>query len=402
MKGIRIAWIAILSIVVLGLCVLLGYGLSGRFHPEGSNTAMGTGSVSLLQEQQFDVSNIETLTVNYEKNSQDVFLYEGEGNVIVVREYANYAVEEEMLSRIGLSGSTLTVQGVREKGSWVSLNRCRYTEILLPADYAGAVEIATASGEIGIDRELALKKELKLSSTSGDIMVGKAAASELRISSTSGEVRTGDLAAETLFIGTTSGDITTGKAAASELRISATSGEVRLGTLTAETFFIETNSGDITTAEAAASELRISSTSGEVRTGDLTAEKLRIGTTSGDIHVTGAEGEFSISSASGTVMLDDGSGCGTVETTSGDIRLSFAALTGELTVDSTSGEVVIKLPEATALDFSAATVSGEISTFFDELLSFSKKGDRASGSVGSGDHALKITTTSGDIRIKKN
>lgn len=288
--------------------------------------AMGTGSVSLLQEQQFDISTIEKLTVSYEKNSQDVFLYEGEGNTIVVREYANYAVEEEMLSRIGLSGNTLTVQGIREKGFWINLNRYRYTEILLPADYAGAMEIATASGEIGIDRELALKKELKLSSTSGDITVGK----------------------------------------------------------------------------TAASEIRISSASGEVRTGGLTAEKLRIGTNSGDIHVTGAEGQFSISSASGTVMLDDGSGCGTVETTSGDIRLSFAALTGELTVDSTSGEVVIKLPEATALDFSAATVSGEISTFFDELLSFSKKGDRASGSVGSGDHALKITTTSGDIRIKKN
>lgn len=288
--------------------------------------AMGTGSVSLLQEQQFDISTIEKLTVSYEKNSQDVFLYEGEGNTIVVREYANYAVEEEMLSRIGLSGNTLTVQGIREKGFWINLNRYRYTEILLPADYAGAMEIATASGEIGIDRELALKKELKLSSTSGDITVGK----------------------------------------------------------------------------TAASEIRISSASGEVRTGGLTAEKLRIGTNSGDIHVTGAEGQFSISSASGTVMLDDGSGCGTVETTSGDIRLSFAALTGELTVDSTSGEVVIKLPETTALDFSAATVSGEISTFFDELLSFSKKGDRASGSVGSGDHALKITTTSGDIRIKKN
>lgn len=326
MKGIKMAWIAILSVVVLGLCVLLGYGLSGRFHPEGSNIAMGTGSVSLLQEQQFDISTIEKLTVSYEKNSQDVFLYEGEGNTIVVREYANYAVEEAALSRINLSGSTLTVQGIREKGSWVSLNRYRYTEILLPADYAGAMEIATASGEIGIDRELALKKELKLSSTSGDITVGK----------------------------------------------------------------------------TAASEIRISSASGEVRTGGLTAEKLRIGTNSGDIHVTGAEGQFSISSASGTVMLDEGSGCGGVETTSGDIRLSFAALTGELTVDSTSGEVVIKLPEATALDFSAATVSGEISTFFDELLSFSKKGDRASGSVGSGDHALKITTTSGDIRIKKN
>lgn len=364
MKGIKMAWIAILSVVVLGLCVLLGYGLSGRFHPEGSNIAMGTGSVSLLQEQQFDISTIEKLTVSYEKNSQDVFLYEGEGNTIVVREYANYAVEEAALSRINLSGSTLTVQGIREKGFWINLNRYRYTEILLPADYAGAMEIATASGEIGIDRELALKKELKLSSTSGDITVGKTAASEIRISSASGEVRTGALAAETLFIGTTG--------------------------------------GDITTAEAAASELRISSASGEVRTGGLTAEKLRIGTNSGDIHVTGAEGQFSISSASGTVMLDDGSGCGTVETTSGDIRLSFAVLTGELTVDSTSGEVVIKLPEATALDFSAATVSGEISTFFDELLSFSKKGDRASGSVGSGDHALKITTTSGDIRIKKN
>lgn len=364
MKGIRITLIVILSLVVLGLCFLLGYGLSGGFHAEGNGIIMETGSVSLIQEQQFDVSGVEKLAVSYEKNSQDVFLYESEGSAVIVREYANYAVEESALSRISLNGSTLTVQGVREKGSWIGVNRYRYTEILLPADYAGAMEIATASGEIGIDRELALKKELKLSSASGDITAGKAAASEIRISSTSGEVRLGDLASETLFIATTSGDITTGKAVSSEIRVSAASGEVRLG--------------------------------------DLAAEKLRIGTTSGDIHAAKAEGKFSISSTSGTVMLDDGSGCGTVETTSGDIRLFLAALTGDLTVNSASGGVAINLPETTAFDFSADTVSGGINTFFDDVLSFSKKGDRATGSVGGGGHTIKITTTSGDIRLKKN
>lgn len=364
MKGIKIALIAILSVVVLGLCVLLGYGLSGRFYLEGNNIAMDTGSVSLLQEQQFDVSNIEKLTVSYEENSQDVFLYEGEGNTIIVREYANYAVEEAALSRIDLSGSTLTVQGMREKGFWVNLNRYRYTEILLPADYAGALEIATASGEIGIDRELFLEKELKLSSASGDI--------------------------------------TTGKTAASEISISSTSGEVRLGGLTAETLFIETTSGDITTGKAAVSEMRISSASGEVRLGDSKVEKLRITTASGDIYATKAEGEFSISSMSGTVMLDDGSGCGAVETTSGDVRLSLTELTGDLEMISSSGEVMLILPEKIALEFEADTNSGNINTFFDDALSFSKSGNHAGGAVGGGgDRTLDITTTSGDIMIKK-
>ncbi|MDE6640616.1 MAG: hypothetical protein K2K63_08840 [Acetatifactor sp.] len=46
------------------------------------------------------------------------------------------------------------------------------------------------------------------------------------------------------------------------------------------------------------------------------------------------------------------------------------------------------------------TASGEIYTFFDEVLCFSKRGYYAGGTVGSGERKIHIGTTSGDVRIK--
>ena len=59
------------------------------------------------------------------------------------------------------------------------------------------------------------------------------------------------------------------------------------------------------------------------------------------------------------------------------------------------------ISEGEALEFLATTSSGEINTIFDDVLSFSKKGNHAEGSVGSGSRStVKMTTASGDIRVK--
>ena len=361
MRSLKIVLIAVFGAVALGFCVLLGIVLA-RMSTVGEGT--GVWSVTdarLVQEKEFAADDISRLKVHYTKSDNDVFVYESDTDTVIVREYANFEPKASELAEMALAGGTLTVTGPKRSDNLINLNRYMYTEIWLPAEYTGDMEIATVSGEIGVNRELAPKRELKLSSTSGDI-------------STEG-IRTADVT------------------------VTSTSGEVRLGEVTADRVEVKTTSGDIR-LERADAELSSSSTSGEVTVLGGSGSR-RLSTTSGDIRVLGADGSFELSSTSGRLSVEGENGCGDANTASGDVSISLEKLTGDITVHTTSGEVELGISEGEALEFSAATSSGEINTFFDDALSFSKKGNRAEGSVGSGSRStVKMTTSSGDIRVK--
>ncbi len=358
MKGLKITLIAVLSVVVVGLCVLLGYGLSRR---DSARWEILSSNAELVQEKEFSVEDIDKLNILYDKSGNDVTIYESDGSTVIVREFANFAVKDSELAEIKLSGSTLSVKGPKRVNNMVSVNRYMYTEIWLPAGYEGEISVRTVSGEISVDRELSLQQKLKLSSTSGDITTKNVAAEQVMIASTSGEVRAGELTAK-------------------EIEISTTSGDIRL--------------------DKAAGRLLATSTSGEVTVSDGSGER-KVSTTSGDIRISGIDSKFSVSSTSGEVTLEGQSGFGTVGTTSGDTRLSVARLTGDLDINTSSGEVTLQLSRDESLQFKANTGSGTISTFFDDVLSFSKKGDRAEGSIGNDSkNKVTVTTTSGDIRVQ--
>ena len=358
MKGLKITLIAVSSVVVVGLCVLLGYGLS---RGDSVRWEIGSSNAELVQEKQFSVEDIDKLNVFYDISSNDVTIYESDSSTVIVREFANFEVKDSELAEIKLSGSTLSVKGPKRVNNMVNVNRYMYTEIWLPAGYEGEISVKTVSGEIVMDRELSLQQKLRLSSTSGDITTKNVAASQVVITSTSGEVRTGELAAE-------------------EIEISTTSGDIRL--------------------DKADGGLLAASTSGAVTVSDGSGER-KVSTTSGDIRISGVDSRFSVSSTSGETVLEGQSGFGTASTTSGDVRLSVAQLTGDLDINTSSGAATLQLSRDESLQFKAATVSGEISTFFDDALSFSKKGDRAEGSVGNDSkNKVTVTTTSGDIRVQ--
>lgn len=358
MKGLKITLIAVSSVVVVGLCVLLGYSLR---RADSAQWEIVSSNAELVQEKEFPVEELDKLDICYDRSSNDVTIYESDGSTVIVREFANFEAKDSELAEIKLSGSTLSVKGPKRVNNMVSVNRYMYTEIWLPADYEGEISVKTVSGEIVMDRELSLQQKLRLSSTSGDITTKNVAASQVVITSTSGEVRTGELAAE-------------------EIEISTTSGDIRL--------------------DKAAGRLLATSTNGEVTVSDGSGER-KVSTTSGDIRISGVDSRFSVSSTSGEVTLEGQSGFGTVGTTSGDVRLSVAQLTGDLDINTSSGAATLQLSRDESLQFKASTVSGEISTFFDDALSFSKKGDRAEGSVGNDSkNKVTVTTTSGDIRVQ--
>lgn len=365
MKNAKVVLIIFLSVIILGLCVLLGMGIGGRMRSgswrDGWNAGVG-GPSRLVQEQEFPVEGIGSIQIDYTRSSNDVTIYEAEGDSIIVREYASYEAADSELAQVKCQSGKLTVKGPRRVNVFFSINRYIYTEIYLPADYSGELKIDTVSGEISITMDLLLEGPLNLCSTSGDIYASSQnlQAEKINVSSTSGEIRLPVLEAGEINMSTTSGDIWIDQAD-TVVSCSSTSGGI----------IISGGAGD----------RRLSSTSGDVRVDGLSGS-IQVNTTSGEIRIRGEQGE------------------GKLQSTSGDVLFSVAELTGDVSVNTSSGEVALELPKPASLDFEASTASGDINTFFDGDLSFSKRGNHAAGIVGGGEREIRITTTSGDVNIR--
>ncbi len=368
MKNVKIVLIVFLGVIILGLCVLLGMGLGGRLKNGGSGwfgwNIDRSGNYQLVQEQEFPAEGIDSIRVEYTKSSNDVTVYEAEGDSVIVREYANYEVSDGELAQMKCQSGKLMVKGPRRSNAFfgININKFIYTEVYLPKDYAGELNINTVSGEISITTDLLLAGALNLCSTSGDIYAGS------------------------------------GKLQAEEINVCSTSGEIRLPVLEAGKVNMSTTSGDISVKEAD-TFVSCSSTSGEIIISGGAGDR-RVSSTSGDVRVDGLSGSIQANTSSGEILIRGERGEGKLQSTSGDVLLSIAELTGDVSVNTSSGEVVLELPKTASLEFEASTTSGDINTFFDDDLSFSKKGNHAQGTVGSGERNVRITTTSGDVTVR--
>jgi lia operon protein LiaG len=177
--------------------------------------------------------------------------------------------------------------------------------------------------------------------------------------------------------------------------------EVHLPTTYKDAMSVQTNSGDITADYALTfSEFSAEGSSGSVELYSVHADRITLGASSGEIQVNSASGSLDAETSSGDISIEDISGNGTFHTSSGDVSLVVTDLTGDLSFDTSSGTVKCSLPEDTGFAFAADTTSGDINTFFDDDLSYNKRGNNARGTVG-GDskYKIEVSTSSGDIRF---
>jgi len=121
---------------------------------------------------------------------------------------------------------------------------------------------------------------------------------------------------------------------------------------------------------------------------------------SGDVKVTGVKGDLSAESVSGDIVATDTGQLSHVKSISGDVTITSAVSTGDASVSSISGDVMVKGLKAKSLD--AGTISGEL-----RLTDIAC--DRAmiktiSGNVDYGGPLVKsgryeIKSHSGDVRV---
>ncbi len=361
MRTFKKILVVILCVLIVFLCagLILGIGSRETFLFRGGNTLQ---SYELAMEKEIEPEGIDGLEIQFGMNSNSVYFYESEGENIVVREYLNFDAEENQLSTLERKDSRLLIKGKRRNTfAFISIgNRHNgYIEVYMPAGFKPELFVVTVSGDVRAEGEPAWGDSFHVSTTSGDIYFPTVSSKEVKLSSTSGDIRLEHAAGRSIKASTTSGDISLG----------------------------QTDGG-----------LTVSSTSGDVHIMGGEGER-SVSTVSGEIHLDEINGGFDLSSTSGDIAVASGKSRGRANTVSGDVRIFFSELTGSLDIGTTSGEVDLKLPAEVSLTLEFSSVSGEAETFFDNALSFNKRGTHAEGSYGGGDNEITISTVSGGLRI---
>jgi len=104
----------------------------------------------------------------------------------------------------------------------------------------------------------------------------------------------------------------------------------------------------------------------KLTSGSIAAESLEISTfmldialTSGNVNISGITfDEYSVNTTSGSVKLDNASGKGNVELTSGDVTVRYREWNDFLNVEVTSGTVNIELPQDSGIKVDSKVTSG--------------------------------------------
>lgn len=150
-----------------------------------------------------------------------------------------------------------------------------------------------------------------------------------------------------------------------------------------------------------AGRLSIQTSSGDIRTdAQWEFKEFETQASSGDITVLSGKGGGSFETSSGDITVKGIAGQFEAEASSGDIELEAEELSGDMEVNTTSGDMKILLPADGSFAYQGSSNSGDISTSFDDSLNYNKKGNRAEGTWGNGP-AVKVRTSasSGDTRI---
>lgn len=142
-------------------------------------------------------------------------------------------------------------------------------------------------------------------------------------------------------------------------------------------------SGD-TTLVGVSGEVRAETVSGNVETQALSG-MLRMNSVSGDLTVIdGGGSRLKADSVSGSMILD----------------LDSSAKGGDISLNTVSGEVAIRLPEPADVEVEANTTSGALSSAFAELRVDDQWGARrATGILGTGSGSLRATSVSGPVAL---
>lgn len=130
--------------------------------------------------------------------------------------------------------------------------------------------------------------------------------------------------------------------------------------------------------------------------GDMTMEI-------GDMRARGVSGNVRLATRSKNIRLEDVNGEIKVDNNHGDVELSgWKAPTGAVDITNDHGQIRVELPGKGNFQINARTDNGDIQTDFSELkVEENHRESKATGAVGTGGPAVRLTNSRGDISIRK-
>lgn len=161
-------------------------------------------------------------------------------------------------------------------------------------------------------------------------------------------------------------------------------------------------SGDIR-LQKAAKGAECNSVSGNVEVNDVTGEVF-LKSVSGDVKARQIKGSVEAESVSGELELTEVSEASTVRAkalSGGIVYRGSINKAGAYTLKSHSGNVEMFLPAASAFDFEASTFSGDVESDFELKVSGTVSAKEIRGVVNGGGATVKLSSFSGDIKLKK-
>ena len=115
-----------------------------------------------------------------------------------------------------------------------------------------------------------------------------------------------------------------------------------------------------------------------------------------------ATGPLLLATHSRNLTLDRISGAASVTNSNGSIDLTSVAPLGNITIENRSGSVNVTVPEHSSFTYQTSTVDGNLTSDFPGVgQTSSNRRNGSSGTVGAGGPAIHITTSHGDIAIRK-
>lgn len=181
------------------------------------------------------------------------------------------------------------------------------------------------------------------------------------------------------------------------ITIRTASAGIDAGGLTVETLRVTTTSGDMN-IDCAAEDIELNGVSGSIQLNQRdNSDEIRIDTTSGDIHANLSHAEtVDIASVSGRITVKGASADAlSVKTTSGDVSFALETVPSECRLRSVSGEIALRLPEESEFTARVHSTSGDFES------DFALEKDGRIYTCGNGSADMEISTTSGDISIRK-
>jgi hypothetical protein len=166
---------------------------------------------------------------------------------------------------------------------------------------------------------------------------------------------------------------------------------------------LQTVSGEVTTS--AARELRVHTISGDVHvTAGPESALLELGTVSGDLDVTGGRGDVSVNTVSGDARLSLGTvSYARIKSVSGDYHVTTGlSPDGHFEAESISGQMVIEFSgRMPAAEFDLQSFSGDLKTCLGAKAVHERygPGSRLSYREGAGTARVQVTTKSGDVSL---